>query len=276
MNKPLYKSKLLNTLTLTAALGFSAVTITVFAEEMDKAMNTDMPTSANPDMPTSANPDMPTSANSDMPTSANPNVPTATATYNNDWKTPEAIEFDKLDKSGNGLLLPNEASKGKAFNKKSFATADVDKDGYIDVNEYAYHKTGKRPDSAEPVNMGAANNTVGGNALTSDESLVNEEPVIMAETQTTANNEATNETSGETNKRPVGVVVDDSLITTKAKAKILATKDLKTLQISVETRQGEVTLSGLVDNEAVKMKAEQVVSEIEGVKSVRNGLEVKG
>ncbi len=240
MNKPLNESILLKTLTLTAALGFSAAAMPVFAEEMDNAMSIDMSTSP--------------------------------ATYTNDWKTPEAIEFDKLDKSGNGLLLPNEASKGKAFNKKSFATADADKDGYIDQNEYAYHKTGKWPETAQPVNMGAADNTVGGNALTSEESLVDEEPVIMAETQTTANNE----TPAETNKRPVGVVIDDSVITTKAKAKILATKDLKTLQISVETRQGEVSLSGLVDSEAVKMKAEQVVSEIEGVKSVKNGLEVKG
>ena len=245
MNKPLNKRPLLNTLTLALALGLSAGAVPIFAEEMDKAMNTDTPT------------DVPTSANTDMPTSA--------ATYTNNWKTPEAIAFDKLDTTGNGLLLPNEAAKGKAFNKKTFATADADKDGYIDVNEYVYHKTGKWPESAQPVNTGATNNNVGGNAL------VSEEPVTMAETQTTANNEA----SDDVNKRTVGVVIDDSVITTKAKAKILATKDLKSLQISVETRQGEITLSGTVDNEAAKMKAEQVVSEIEGVKSVKNGLEVK-
>ena len=190
MNKSVNKSSLLNTLTLTATLGLSAAAMPVFAEEMDKAMNTDMPI----------------------------------ATYNNDWKTPVAIEFDRLDTTGNGLLLPNEASKGKAFSKKTFAVADADKDGYIDQNEYAYYKTGKWPDSAKPVTVGATNNTVGGNALTSKESLISEEPVIMAETQTSANNEA----SDETNKRTVGVVIDDSVITTKAKAKILATKYLKT------------------------------------------------
>jgi osmotically-inducible protein OsmY len=194
------------------------------------------------------------------------NVDMQTATYSNDWKTSAAIEFDRLDTTGNGLLLPHEASKGKAFNKKSFAAADADRDGYIDINEYVYHKTGKWPEAAQPVNMGATDNSTGGNALMS------EEPVIMADAQTTANNEA----SDDANKRSVGVVIDDSVITTKAKAKILATKDLKTLQISVETREGEVTLSGSVDNEAAKMKAEQVVSEIEGVKSVKNGLEVKG
>lgn len=71
------------------------------------------------------------------------------------------------------------------------------------------------------------------------------------------------------------VVIKDSVITTKAKAEILATKDLKSLQISVETHHGEVLLSGFVDSEDAKAKAGEVVSKIEGVKSVKNSLEVK-
>ena len=65
------------------------------------------------------------------------------------------------------------------------------------------------------------------------------------------------------------------MITTKAKAEILATKDLKSLQISVETYKGEVILSGFVDSEAAKTKAEAVVTKIEGVKSVKNSLVVR-
>lgn len=76
-------------------------------------------------------------------------------------------------------------------------------------------------------------------------------------------------------KKVVKRVASDSLITTKAKAEILGTEGLKSLQISVETRKGEVILSGFVDNEAAKMKAEEVVSKIDGVKSVKNSLEVK-
>jgi hyperosmotically inducible periplasmic protein len=76
-------------------------------------------------------------------------------------------------------------------------------------------------------------------------------------------------------QKVVGRVVDDSVITAKAKAEILAAKDLKSLQISVETRKGEVILSGFVDNQAMKEKAEQVVAKIEGVKSVKNSLEIK-
>ena len=76
-------------------------------------------------------------------------------------------------------------------------------------------------------------------------------------------------------KKVVHRVVNDSVITSKAKAELLAEKDLKSLQISVETRKGEVILSGFVDNQAMKDKAEQLVAKIDGVKSVKNSLEVK-
>ncbi|MES2499010.1 MAG: hypothetical protein V4570_00625 [Pseudomonadota bacterium] len=63
------------------------------------------------------------------------------------WMSPHAAEFSKLDTTGNGLLLPNEASKGKAFSKQTFAKADANRDGYIDQNEYVYFKTGEWPES---------------------------------------------------------------------------------------------------------------------------------
>ena len=83
-------------------------------------------------------------------------VGTKADTFNNDqWQDSSSQAFNKLDTSGNGLLLPNEASKGKAFTKKSFKQADTDNDGSIDKNEYVVFKTGKMPDttstSATPV-----------------------------------------------------------------------------------------------------------------------------
>jgi len=80
----------------------------------------------------------------------------------------------------------------------------------------------------------------------------------------------------ELGQKKVSQVVSDSVITTKAKAKLLAEESLKSLKISVETYKGEVILSGFVNNEATKAKAEEVVASIEGVKSVKNGLVVKG
>ena len=76
-------------------------------------------------------------------------------------------------------------------------------------------------------------------------------------------------------KKVVKRVASDSVITTKAKAELLAEKDLKSLQISVKTYKGDVILSGFVDNESAKLKAEAIVSKVEGVKSVKNSLIVK-
>jgi EF hand len=80
----------------------------------------------------------------------------APETYSNEnWQAASTVEFNKLDKSGNGLLLPNEASKGKAFNKKTFKQADTDNDGSIDLNEYTFFKTGKMPETAKPASAPA-------------------------------------------------------------------------------------------------------------------------
>lgn len=76
-------------------------------------------------------------------------------------------------------------------------------------------------------------------------------------------------------KKKVARVVDDSVITSKAKAKLLAAKDLKSLQISVKTYRGEVILSGFVETAAMKQQAEQIVSNIAGVRLVKNSLVVK-
>lgn len=79
----------------------------------------------------------------------------------------------------------------------------------------------------------------------------------------------------EAQKQATKRVASDSVITTKAKAELLAEKDLKSLQISVKTFNGAVILSGFVDDEMSKSKAETIVSKIEGVKSVKNSLVVK-
>ena len=71
-------------------------------------------------------------------------------------------------------------------------------------------------------------------------------------------------------------VASDSWITTKVKTDLLAEKDLKSLKISVETHKGQVLLSGFVDGIDQKRKAEAVVKNVEGVKSVENSIIVKG
>ena len=72
-----------------------------------------------------------------------------------------------------------------------------------------------------------------------------------------------------------GGVVDDSVITTKVKTQLAADEMLKAFQVSVETRQGVVELSGSVNSQNAKDKAGQIARGVDGVKSVQNALTVK-
>lgn len=72
-----------------------------------------------------------------------------------------------------------------------------------------------------------------------------------------------------------GEYIDDSAITTKVKAAILAEPSLKVLQINVETFKGVVQLSGFVDSPQSASKAGEVAAGVKGVKSVKNNLIVK-
>jgi hyperosmotically inducible protein len=169
-----------------------------------------------------------------------------------DWQTPLAAKFSKLDTSGNGLLLPSEATKDKAFTKRTFKRADTDADGTIDQEEYIKFKTGRVDGDVEPANTNSSN----------------------IDNKMADNSSDMPSTRAETPKRTAGAVIEDSMITTKSKAEILKTPDLKSLQISVTTVDGEVTLSGEVDNEAAKNKVAEVVKKVKGVKSVVNNLEI--
>ena len=72
-----------------------------------------------------------------------------------------------------------------------------------------------------------------------------------------------------------GAVMDDTEITAKVKAAIFAEPGLKTLQISVDTIKGVVTLSGSVDSQAGSDQAKGLASAVSGVNEVDNRLAVK-
>lgn len=72
-----------------------------------------------------------------------------------------------------------------------------------------------------------------------------------------------------------GQYIDDSVITTKVKAKIAEDDVLKSFSISVETYKGVVQLSGFVNSQLTVDKAGRMASGVEGVKSVKNDLVVK-
>ena len=70
-------------------------------------------------------------------------------------------------------------------------------------------------------------------------------------------------------------VTADGAITTKVKAGLVADPALKGMEISVDTEQGVVMLSGFVDSKAEADKAVQVAKGVKGVSSVKSAIKVK-
>ena len=73
----------------------------------------------------------------------------------------------------------------------------------------------------------------------------------------------------------VGNTVDDGIITTKVKSALLADPNVKSFDIAVVTRKGEVQLSGFVDNQAQIDMALALAGKVEGVARVNNEMSVK-
>jgi hyperosmotically inducible protein len=72
----------------------------------------------------------------------------------------------------------------------------------------------------------------------------------------------------------LGEHVDDAGITASVKAKLADDPMVKARNIDVDVNQGVVTLTGKVQTEAERMRAEQIAQSASGVKSVTNNLEV--
>jgi hyperosmotically inducible protein len=69
--------------------------------------------------------------------------------------------------------------------------------------------------------------------------------------------------------------IDDSVITATVKARLARDPAVAPLELSVETYQGKVLLSGFVDRPAQVREAQRVASSVRGVQSVHNNLFVK-
>lgn len=69
-----------------------------------------------------------------------------------------------------------------------------------------------------------------------------------------------------------GAAIEDAEITAKVKAAIFAEPGLRTLQISVDTVKGVVTLSGSVDSQESSDRAKALAGAVAGVNQVENQL----
>ena len=73
-----------------------------------------------------------------------------------------------------------------------------------------------------------------------------------------------------------GEYLDDAAITAQIKADILGDPLLKVSQINVITTNGVVSLNGIVDSQQSIDRAMEIAQSFKDVKSVENGLVVKG
>lgn len=73
----------------------------------------------------------------------------------------------------------------------------------------------------------------------------------------------------------VGTKVDDSIVTAKVKAALIGDEAIKSNDIAVITRKGEVQLSGFVNSQAQIDRAVQISKAVEGVVSVNNEMKIK-
>ena len=76
-------------------------------------------------------------------------------------------------------------------------------------------------------------------------------------------------------KATVGNIVDDGIVTAKVKSALLADPDIKSFDIAIATRKGEVQLSGYVNNQAQINRAIDIARGVEGVQSINNEMSIK-
>jgi len=72
-----------------------------------------------------------------------------------------------------------------------------------------------------------------------------------------------------------GQDVDDSMLTASVKTKLMDDSTTKAYEINVGTQKGVVQLTGFVDSTTMKARAGELARSVDGVKDVRNDLEIR-
>jgi len=73
---------------------------------------------------------------------------------------------------------------------------------------------------------------------------------------------------------PIGVQLDDTVISTKVKSKFAGDPEVAAMNVGVETVEGTVTLTGRVKSENERQEAEKLAKQTDGVRRVVNLLKV--
>lgn len=75
--------------------------------------------------------------------------------------------------------------------------------------------------------------------------------------------------------RSPGQVIDDGALTARVNASLAADPRTSALTVDVESNRGEIQLSGFAKSAAEKAAAADVAESVEGVKTVKNNLDVR-
>lgn len=78
------------------------------------------------------------------------------------------------------------------------------------------------------------------------------------------------------NSKSTGQVIDDAAITAKVKTALIRDDSVNANAVNVETYKGTVQLSGFVDDREDIDKAEELATNVSGVRDVRNDLRYRG
>lgn len=74
---------------------------------------------------------------------------------------------------------------------------------------------------------------------------------------------------------PADKPADDGVITDRVRQRLFGDPDVKGYTVEVETKNRVVTLSGTVETERAKARAEKITKKVSGVKSVVNKLRIE-
>jgi osmotically-inducible protein OsmY len=87
---------------------------------------------------------------------------------------------------------------------------------------------------------------------------------------------ASDNNNDSSNKRTAGQYIDDKVLVQRVKSTLNDNDVYKFPDVKVETYQGTVQLTGFVDSQEQKQKAEEIVRNVRGVSSVKNDIMMKG
>ena len=76
-------------------------------------------------------------------------------------------------------------------------------------------------------------------------------------------------------RQSTGEYIDDTAVTARVKSAFVTDESVKAFDVQVETFRGVVQLSGFVDNQNQKIRAEQIARSTNGVRDVRNNIQLK-